>query len=100
MKVVWSATALDDFDRTIAYLAERNPNAAARVAERIDRTARALRALPTGRPGRVAGSYEKIVPGLPYIIAYAIGPPGSGNSLVILRVIHGARDWPSGQWPR
>jgi plasmid stabilization system protein ParE len=100
MRLVWSSAALDDFDQTIAFLAERNPNAALRVADRIDRAARKLARLPTGRPGRVAGTYEKIVTGLPYILAYAMTPPGAGNSVVILRVIHGARDWPSGRWPR
>jgi toxin ParE1/3/4 len=96
MKVVWAATALQDFEHAIAFIAERNPNAAARVAERIDRAARGLGAMQTGRPGRVAGTYEKVVIGLPYIVAYTVGPA----EIVILRVIHGARDWPRGQWPR
>ena len=56
--------------------------------------------MATGRPGRVAGTYEKVVPGLPYILAYAIQPlPDSAELIVILRTIHGARDWPKGKWP-
>lgn len=39
--------------------------------------------------------------GLPYIIAYAIGPyPAGGEVVTILHVIHGARDWPPGRWPK
>jgi toxin ParE1/3/4 len=100
MKVVWSVTALRDFDRLIAYIAARNPYAAARITTLIDRTARELGALQTGRQGRVAGTYEKIVSGLPYVMAYAIAPPPDADGVVILRIIHGARNWPPGQWPR
>ena len=44
--------------------------------------------LPTGRPGRDAGVYEKSVGKLPYVIAYAVGD----ETLAILRVFHTARD--------
>ena len=98
--VVWSDAALEDFDQAIAYIAERNPVAADRVADRIDETGEALGHMPTGRPGRVTGTYEKIVRGLPYIIAYAIQPLAEGGEVVvILRVIHGARNWTAEQWP-
>lgn len=65
MKVVWSAAALQNFEQSIAYIAAENPNAALRVARAIDRTARDLGAFQTGRRGRAAGSYEKLVPRLP-----------------------------------
>ena len=98
--VEWSRAALYDFDRSIAYIAIRNPSAARRVAERIDRTGRLLGEMATGRPGRVTGTYEKVVPGLPYIIAYRLGPlPDGTEKLVILRVIHGARRWLPEKWP-
>lgn len=96
MKVSWSASALHDFETAIAYIAERNPNAAQRVADVIDRAARELGRLQTGRPGRVSGTYEKVLPGLPYILAYAVR---ENEGVVILRVIHGSRDWPPGRWP-
>ena len=97
MKVVWSAAALDDFDQLIAFISENNPAAAMRVAAAVDRTVRQLGTLQTGRPGRVEGTYEKIVPRLPYIVAYAVS---SDETVVVLRVIHGARDWPPNRWPR
>jgi len=55
-----------------------------------------------GRPGRIAGTYEKSVIGQPYIIAYALLPrdDGQADDILILRVIHTSRDWPPGRWPR
>jgi plasmid stabilization system protein ParE len=49
----------------------------------------------------VAGTYEKPVGGLPYIIAYALEATPTGDErIVILRVIHGARNWRQGEWPK
>jgi plasmid stabilization system protein ParE len=56
--------------------------------------------MATGRPGRVAGTYEKSVTGLRYIIAYALTRRGDREIVSILRVIHTARDWPDEEWPR
>jgi plasmid stabilization system protein ParE len=47
----------------------------------------------------VAGTYEKSVTGLPYIIAYEIVSRDAGEIVAILRVIHTARDWPEETWP-
>jgi toxin ParE1/3/4 len=56
--------------------------------------------MATGRQGRVTGTYEKVVPGLPYIIAYRlVALPEGSEKLVILRVIRGARKWLPEQWP-
>ncbi|WP_348649897.1 type II toxin-antitoxin system RelE/ParE family toxin [Rhizobium rosettiformans] len=54
---------------------------------------------PTGRPGRVTGTWEKSVPGLPYILAYTMIAAETPETVVILRVIHAARDWQSESWP-
>jgi toxin ParE1/3/4 len=99
-QLIWSDRARQDFREIITYIAERNPPAAARVADRIDRTVRNLAAMPTGRRGRVSGTYEKLVAGLPYIIAYSLETIPSGEQvLAVLRVIHGARNWSPGTWP-
>ena len=99
-EVVWSQDALDDLDSTIAYIANDNPAAARRVLSRLEASAAALGKVASGRRGRVAETYEKSVRSLPYIIAYAIQAMPSGRErIVILRIIHGARDWPEEQWP-
>lgn len=73
--------------------------AANRVVDRLREAATGLEGFSTGRPGRVTGTYEKYVTGLPYIIAYDIIPQAAGEAIVILRVIHTARDWPDEAWP-
>ncbi len=98
--VVWSKHAHNDFHGIIDYIAQDNPAAAHDVAARIDQTIQTLAATPTGRKGRVSGTYEKMVHGIPYIIAYALGDePRDHETVTILRVIHGARDWREESWP-
>jgi len=98
--LIWSSVARRDLLGNIRYIADDNESAATRVADRIDKAALALAGRPTGRPGRAAGTYEKSLPGLPYILAYRIVASADGSETIgILRVIHAARNWPPGQWP-
>lgn len=98
--VIWSRDALDDITAQVDYISVDNPSAAQRVARAIQDTVSALSTIPAGRPGRVAGTYEKSVSRLPYIIAYSISTNGEIETLAIVRVIHSARDWPTGKWPK
>ena len=92
--VFWSSDALGDLNSVIAYIATENPPAALNVIDKIETAGNALGEIATGRKGRVSGTYEKVVAGLPYIMAYAIEQRRDGRErIVILRVIHGARDW-------
>ncbi len=98
--VLWAESAIDDLDKTIAYLAARNPAAARKVYSELRQAAEVLGATATGRRGRVTGTYEKPVTNRPYIIAYALAPqPASREAVVILHVIHTSRDWQQGHWP-
>lgn len=98
--VFWAANALEDLERGIAYIAERNPAAARRVLAEIRDAAERLGVAATGRRGRVAGTYEKVIARRPYVIAYALHPaPEGGDRVAILCIIHTARDWPEGDWP-
>lgn len=94
-RIDWSEDAGRDFQEAMDYIALDSATAARLVALRILDAADALGELPTGHRGRVTGTYEKYVRKTPYIIAYAM----SDRSITILRVIHGARDWPDGDWP-
>jgi plasmid stabilization system protein ParE len=99
--VLWTEPASDDVDAIAAYISIDNPSAARRVASAIVDAGDGLAEMPTGRPGRVNGTYEKVVRGLPYIIAYALqGRPGGNEIVIILHVIHGARNWPEEEWPQ
>jgi toxin ParE1/3/4 len=97
--VQWSRDALDDLKAQIGWIAVESPAAAQRVADRIRATCEALGEMATGRPGRVAGTYETSVTRLPYVVAYALTEKGGREVVAILRVIHTARDWPDGEWP-
>ncbi len=96
--VDWAESALSDLLDQIGYIAADDPDAANRVAQAIRATGAALGDFATGYPGRVSGTYEKLVRGLPYVIAYAIG--SGGKKIHTLHVIHTARDWPIGGWPQ
>ena len=97
--VQWSRDALNDVKGQVEYITAHNPTAARRVADRIRDTTASLGAIATGRSGRVSGTYEKLVTGLPYIIAFAITTDAGRETVSILRVIHTARDWPAEEWP-
>jgi addiction module RelE/StbE family toxin len=50
-----------------------------------------LRLFPEmGRPGRIEGTRELVISRTPYIAAYRI----AGDTVRILRVLHGAQQWP------
>jgi toxin ParE1/3/4 len=89
---VWSPEAIDDLIALRAYIAEEDPAAAQRVAVRIvESVEMLLSANPAiGRPGRVPGTRELVVPRTPFIVPYRL----QGNTLQILRIFHGARRWP------
>ncbi len=96
-RLTWTDAARAEFDTAVRYIAEDSPIAGRRVGERILIAANALADMPTGRRGRVGGTYEKVVTGLPYNLVYDLDdPPGA---LRILHLIHGARDWPDDAWP-
>lgn len=98
-KVRWSRIALDEIKDQIAYIARDNPAAGRLVSQRVRAIGDGLANFATGHPGRVPGTYEKSVGGLPYVIVYAIDRSGAAEAIVVLHVIHTARDWQEGEWP-
>lgn len=93
--IVWSDDALHEFDVAIAHIARENARNANLVADRIESAVDRLAELPTGHPGRVSGTYEKVVLRTSYILAYAL----SDQAVTILHVIHGHREWLDEAWP-
>lgn len=90
-----------DFLTILATIAAENPAAAAAVADRIESAVVDLSDLAIGRPGRVAGTFELVLPPLPYIVAYALIPqPDGTEGIEVLRVIHAKRNWTAENWPR
>jgi toxin ParE1/3/4 len=84
MTPVWSPEAIDDLAALRAYIEQDDPSAAQRVET-------LLPANPEmGRPGRVPGTRELVIPRTPFIVPYRL----RGRTIQVLRVFHGARRWP------
>ena len=91
MTVRWTALARADLLAIFDYVVARNPRAALRLFDEIEADVRGLVAHPRiGRPGRRPGTRELVVSGTPYIVAYRL----KGREIQILRILHGARQWP------
>lgn len=95
--VFWSEATHRDNLEILRYIAVDNPDAAERVVNAIEDAGKKLGEFATGRSGRVTGTYEKSLARLPYIISYELRSIAGRESVVILRVIHTARDWPTSE---
>jgi addiction module RelE/StbE family toxin len=92
MHVRFSEDAEADLVAIFDYLAERNPQAAARVIDRILTTSLQLETFPLlGRPGRATRTRELPAPRTPYIVIYSL--PDEYH-VEVERVLHGAQLWP------
>jgi len=89
MRTVWSPQAIDDLVALRTYIEQDNPAAARRIVLHIIQNIDTL--LPCspemGRPGRVPGTRELIIPRTPFIVPYRL----EGKTIQILRIFHGAR---------
>ncbi len=91
MELTWRPIAVEDLQKIHRYIAQDNPAAADRIRGAILRSVERLANFPgLGRTGRVDGTRELVVPNTPYIVAYTV----IGGQVMILSVIHSARDWP------
>lgn len=95
--IIWAPRALEDVEAHIDYINDRSPIGAELVVTRLSDAVLLLRDMPTGRPGKVPGTYERYIRKTSLIIAFELVDT---DRLVILRVIHTARDWPDGHWPK
>jgi toxin ParE1/3/4 len=90
VRVRWLRKALANLDAEAEYISRDDPAAAARMVTAVHRSVQNLRQLPAlGRPGRVAGTRELVVPSTPYIVPYRVRE----GAVEVLRVFHGARKW-------
>lgn len=88
MRVKWLRSALQNLHQAVDYIAQDNPVAASNAAESIWETATRLEHHPyIGRPGRLKGTRELVVPRLPYVIRYRI----KTETVEILRIHHMAQ---------
>ena len=91
MQIRWSPEAADDFESAIRRILQDNPTNAQRVAQIIFDRIAALATFPNrGRAGRVEGTRELVIVPLPFIAVYRV----KDEFVEIVRVIHGAQEWP------
>jgi len=94
MQVRWTMPAAQDLQEITRYIRKDSPSAARAVAKTLFDAANALDIMPDrGRAGRIPGTRELMVPGLPYIVVYQV----TVTAVQILHIYHGARNWPGEQ---
>jgi toxin ParE1/3/4 len=90
LPIRWRASAVDDLDEIIAYIAERNPAAARSLRERIESSVLPLAHHPyLYRSGRVAGMRE-LVAHPNYIVVYRV----LSDAVEVVNIVHAARKYP------
>jgi len=91
MRLEWSTFAVEDRNTIFGYIDADSPQAAILVDERIESHVEQLIDFPLmGRPGRIEGTRELVIQRTPYIAVYRL----TGDTILILRLLHGARMWP------
>jgi len=91
MLIKWTEPAALALESIQDFIAKDNPPAAFDVARKIRHATEQLRDQPRlGRAGRVRGTYELVIPDLPFIVPYRI----KGKEVQILSVYHTSRKWP------
>jgi toxin ParE1/3/4 len=91
MRLRWTPQARADLAEIVEYIARDDPATAERVYVRIFEAAALLLDQPgLGRPGRVDGTRELVVPRTPFIVPYRV----RGDVVDILAVIRSSRQWP------
>lgn len=91
MRIRWTSRALDNLDAAVEHIASDNPATAKKVAQKIWDSVQLLVEQPgMGRPGRVTGTREMVITGLPFIVPYV----EQEGVVVILRIMHTSMKWP------
>jgi len=91
VRLVRTATYRADLEAIVDYIAAENPRAALAVWDEIESQVERLASYPhSGRIGRVEGTRELVVNRTPYVVGYT----ARDDAVLILRVLHGARQWP------
>jgi toxin ParE1/3/4 len=89
--IVWSPRAIEHLTHLRSYIARDNPRVAKRIAAVLLKAVERLAELPNlGRPGRVAGTRELVVPGTPYVIPYRL----RSDRIEVIAVFHSRQKWP------
>lgn len=88
----WTEQAVQQLDQAHDYIAlSSGEDVASRVTMQIVGRVEQVAAFPmSGRPGRVPGTRELVIPETPFVVAYMV----EKSRIVILALYHGAQRWP------
>lgn len=92
MRIEWLPAAVDSLQDQLGYVEMRNPDAALSYSRRVEAAVGLLGDHPSiGRTGRRPGTRELVIARTPFLVVYRI----EGDVITILRLFHGAQDWPN-----
>ena len=90
-QVIWLHLALRDLSEIGEFIAQEDDKLARKIAKQIWQAGQGLSRYPErARIGRVPGTRELVLAGLPFFIAFRV----VSDTIQILRIIHTARRWP------
>ncbi len=91
-RVKWLRKALQNLQQAYDYIAEDDPDAAAKVILKMQAGVNQLEEFPMlGYVGRVQGTRELVMANTPYVVIYRV----KGNMVQILRVLHHSKRYPN-----
>ena len=91
MELVFDDQAIADLEGIFNWIAQDNPAAARKVTDRLFESIQLLTSFPSmGHAGHSVGTYEWVVPRLPYIVVYQVDE--LRRQVVIAAVFHGAQE--------
>lgn len=91
MRVHYTASAISDLRCIVQFGIEHDlPDPAGFIRGLRDRLARLAEIAHPGRKGRLASTREWVVTGTPYIAVFQ----RADEDVTIVRVLHGAQQWP------
>lgn len=89
LKVEVSKRASAELDSAVAFLRQRNPQAADRVHAAIESALDSLSLFhERGRPGAIKGTRELVVRATPYVLVYSV----EDAAVLIIRIRHVSQD--------
>ncbi len=91
MKLVFDERALADLEGIYRLIAHDSPATAKTIVDRLFSSTELLISFPfMGHAGHVPGTFEWVVPRLPYIVVYEVDP--TREQVIVTAVFHGAQN--------
>lgn len=96
MSIQYSGKAESDLENILEYGHEAWPGTVEAFVDELQRRLETTLAShpKAGKVGREKGTREWVLTGTPFIVVYEPPAPPAKPDLVVVRVLHGAQQWP------